>query len=295
MSDESKGTKAPNTFPENAKLLGKMIREKNPAWETTYSGSPGDEKSFRFTLIDRVHSARHTWLLPSAVIANEEVANVIISEFKTHIRWNERQTFNVELSQIDIPEKVNAARRIEDDIETIRQEMDIMKSLVAKVQSGTPSLTENQMKEALTAVEERVSTRFESLTQASRTLSAPIEMPPMEELTVRMVTVGTIDRLSEAMQEESKWGTWGGVFLGTLLGILSNLVTGGRIDASGGILIAVLVGIAVLCGYTSWDYGQRAKVLKGRLLRDESLGTGKKGVRVMQVENIEGGALETRD
>jgi len=188
-------------------------------------------------------------------------------------------------SNLVAPQKADAARRIENDVETIRQEMERMKSLVAKAQSGTPSLTADQMQEALSAVEERVNTRFQSLTQASRTLSAPIEMPPMEELTVRMVTVGTIDRLSEAMQEETKWGTWGGVFLGTLLGILTNIATGGTLDVNGIILVIVLALVAGLCGYTAWGNGKKAKVLKAKLLRDDEP-TGKKGVRVMSVEEV---------
>lgn len=182
-------------------------------------------------------------------------------------------------------EKNQAARQLNNDIETIRKEMDIMKALVVKAQSGTPSLTADQMQEALTAVEERVNTRFQSLTQASRTLSAPIEMPPMEELTVRMVTVGTIDRLSEAMQEETKWGTWGGVFLGTLLGILTNIATGGTLDVNGIILVIVLALVAGLCGYTAWGNGKKAKVLKAKLLREDEP-TGKRGVRVMSVEEV---------
>jgi hypothetical protein len=201
----------------------------------------------------------------------EDIESIVkdMLEAQTLITRSRAAQHVVNLDRLQEPEKKEAARRVETDVELLRAEMETMKQLVSQVQDRVPTLDGSQIQASLQAVEERINSRIQSISQASRTLSAPIEMPPEEDIKVRLVTVGTIDRLSEAMQEESKWGTWGGVFLGALLGIFINIVTGGTLDMSGGILLIVLTLIAGLCGYTSWDYGQRGKVLKKKLLKTD--------------------------
>jgi|GEM_PF-6700737 len=104
----------------------------------------------------------------------------------------------------------------------------------------------------------------------SQSLTAPVVLPTPEDMEVKLVSSTSLERLEEYRSEESKWGTWLGVFVGAIIGILINLATGGQLTQSALILISTFVLLSILTGWTEYSFKERAHRLKERIMGNQS-------------------------
>lgn len=96
------------------------------------------------------------------------------------------------------------------------------------------------------------------LQASSHDLKAPIVLPTQKEMTVRLIPSHSFRRLEEYRAEQSKWSSWSGVFFGSILGIIINLATGGTPASGIYIVSAILITMAILTGFTSYQFSRKA-------------------------------------
>lgn len=83
----------------------------------------------------------------------------------------------------------------------------------------------------------------------SHDLAPPIVLPPMEDLQIRLVSTNSLQRLEEYRSEENLLLSFAGLFLGALLGILTNLITGGTIQTEMWLFVVLLL---LMTAFTAW-------------------------------------------
>ena len=102
----------------------------------------------------------------------------------------------------------------------------------------------------------------------SQSITAPVILPPPEDMEVRLVSSTSLERLEEYRSEVNKWYTIVGIFLGAILGIFINSVTGGNMTSQAWILVLTFLFFAVLTGFTGWNYQKRVNQVRSQILRE---------------------------
>ena len=106
--------------------------------------------------------------------------------------------------------------------------------------------------------------------ESSQRIVAPVVLPPPKDLEVRLVAATSLVRLEEYRQEENKWFAVTGIFLGGILGVFVNWVTGGVMSAAAWVLVAAFAVMGGVAGYSTREYRKRAAPLWKRVLGEGS-------------------------
>ncbi|MBB4677041.1 MULTISPECIES: hypothetical protein [Crossiella] len=73
--------------------------------------------------------------------------------------------------------------------------------------------------------------------------SAPIVLPNREELTVRLVTQHSLDRLRDAESDRALFDSMMWCLLGGIVGFFTNVITGGQPVSLSGVIFVVMLGL----------------------------------------------------
>jgi hypothetical protein len=103
--------------------------------------------------------------------------------------------------------------------------------------------------------------------ESSADLKAPIVLPPMEDMHVRLVTSTSLDRLEEHRADESKAYLLVGAFGGSILGILSNWATSENftITKPSILLMGLLMVLCLMAVGWAMTVRSRAKAVMERI------------------------------
>jgi hypothetical protein len=101
----------------------------------------------------------------------------------------------------------------------------------------------------------------------SQELKAPILLPPLEDMQVRLVASHSLERLEEYRSDESKYYLFVGLFGGAILGILSNWFTNEQLIMTRfSIVFIILLSIlAGGCAYMVMNIHWRAKAVQTKM------------------------------
>ena len=105
--------------------------------------------------------------------------------------------------------------------------------------------------------------------QSGSKLTANVILPAPEDMQVRLVSASALERLDEYRGNENKWFAWMGIFIGSTLGLLINVVTGGSLKAEGIVLLVVLVTMGGLTGWTAYQEKQKGDRVRAIMLNKD--------------------------
>lgn len=130
----------------------------------------------------------------------------------------------------------------------------VVENLNTQIQSD-PTIFENRS-EILSEIENIRGnlSRFET---SRFPITAPVILPASEDMAVQLVSTTSLERLEEYRSEESKWSSIMSVFIGALIGVLTNVVTGGDMTKEAWFLVSLFLIISVLVFFTYWNYRTR--------------------------------------
>jgi transcriptional regulator with XRE-family HTH domain len=117
---------------------------------------------------------------------------------------------------------------------------------------------------------QKISEALSELKLPTQNLSAQIVLPPPEDMEVRLVSSTSLQQLEEYRSEENKWFSIMSIFIGALLGIAINVVTGGVMKTEALILVFVFIFFVVTTFFTARNYQQRGNYIKSRIFREQS-------------------------
>jgi transcriptional regulator with XRE-family HTH domain len=149
------------------------------------------------------------------------------------------------------------------DVETAGQ---AIREAVEKAPLPEPEGDTLSIREQLQNLEQTIS----GVLATSQRIVAPVILPPTEDLQVRLVAATSLVRLEEYRQEENKWFAVTGIFLGGILGVFVNWVTGGVMSAAAWVLVAAFAVMGGVAGYSTREYRKRAAPLWKRVLGEGS-------------------------
>jgi hypothetical protein len=103
----------------------------------------------------------------------------------------------------------------------------------------------------------------------SNDLKAPVLLPPMEDMEVRLVASHSLERLEEYRSDENKYYLLIGLFGGAVLGILSNWFTNEQftITRFSTVFVLLLVFLTIACILMASRISKRAEGLKSKIFR----------------------------
>lgn len=104
----------------------------------------------------------------------------------------------------------------------------------------------------------------------SKKLAAPVILPNPKDMQVTLVSSSSLDRLEEYRNEENKWFSVLTLFVGSILGLLTNLVTGGSLTPSALVICVVFLIMAFFSGWSAFGFRARATAIRNRILPDEN-------------------------
>lgn len=151
-------------------------------------------------------------------------------------------------------------------IAALSRDLDAVRNQIASIQKEAP---------ANAAVAEQVQTLTSLVEQAqakSKELMAPVLLPPMEDMEVRLVASHSLERLEEYRSDENKYYLFIGLFGGAILGILANWFTSAQftITRFSVIFIALLAILTLACVFMVMGISKRAKGLRTKMLSNEA-------------------------
>lgn len=109
-------------------------------------------------------------------------------------------------------------------------------------------------------------TSISELQATSQEITAPVALPSKQQLEVRLIPTTSFERLEEYRAEENKWFTWAGVFLGAVIGVFINLITGGEATVTTWIVSGTFLAMVIFSGVSARSYSQRAKNLRDEIV-----------------------------
>ncbi|MBA4319246.1 MAG: hypothetical protein C0412_12665, partial [Flavobacterium sp.] len=119
----------------------------------------------------------------------------------------------------------------------------------SKLNKIPPSQTFNQ-----TEILAEIQKLKDSLSQnynPARSITAPVILPPTEDMEVRLVSSNSLQRLEEYRSEENKWFTVMGIFIGAIFGLLINIMMGTKMTTNAWVLFFIFTGFAIITGITA--------------------------------------------
>jgi transcriptional regulator with XRE-family HTH domain len=106
------------------------------------------------------------------------------------------------------------------------------------------------------------------LQASSQQLRAPVILPSAKQMEVKLIPSLSFDRLQEYRQEENKWSSLAMLFLGAVMGMVTNLATGGTPSPGFGIVATVLLFCAGVMGASAWAQRRRAIRITAEISHD---------------------------
>ncbi|MGB2863783.1 MAG: hypothetical protein WBC05_10700, partial [Sedimentisphaerales bacterium] len=151
---------------------------------------------------------------------------------------------------------------LNNDLANLKNQIDQLKEEVA----GKEELAEiNQRLDTM-------ATSIESATERGQELKAKVLLPPSEHLNVQLVPSYSLERLEEYRTDEKKIYVFLGVFLGGIMGILSNWATQDsfKIDRAAGVLLSMCVFLTCCLIYWAWVINKRVQKIRDQMFLAKS-------------------------
>lgn len=155
-------------------------------------------------------------------------------------------------------ETVKAHSGLEDPIINLQTTVDTLQKIVAETQTKDNSKMMASIREELAILTSNI-TKLET---EAKELTAPVRFPKPSAMEITLVPTTMLERLEEYRHESNKWDTVFGIFIGAVLGLLSNLVTGGKMAFETWALTAILVGLSGFTWWSGYRYKERARLIK---------------------------------
>jgi transcriptional regulator with XRE-family HTH domain len=124
--------------------------------------------------------------------------------------------------------------------------------------------------EQLLAQVQDLQTAITELQATSKEITAPVALPSKQQLEVRLIPTTSFERLEEYRAEENRWFTWAGIFLGAVIGLFINLVTGGQATVTTWIVAATFFIMVIFTSLSARSYSQRAKNLRDEIVEKKA-------------------------
>lgn len=154
-------------------------------------------------------------------------------------------------------------KELQNRIDNIQTTVETLQNIVAAPNQDNSELLKG-IQEELTVLTNNL-VKFEA---KAKEITAPVRMPKPDAMQVTLVSTTNLERLEEYRHESNKWDTVFGIFIGSVLGLLSNLVTGGKLGFEAWVLIAILGGMSGLTWWTAYKYKERAAKVKNKIDSD---------------------------
>jgi transcriptional regulator with XRE-family HTH domain len=160
--------------------------------------------------------------------------------------------------------QIDTALQLETQLNDLQANIQAQLRQIQQTYTENKSLTTELRNALLTVAQVRVT---------AQQLSADVILPAPEDMQVKLVSASSFEQLEEYRNEQSKWFSIAGIFVGAALGIIVNTVTGGVWTSEAVILIAVALGLASVMGVTATTYQKRAERLRNRIVSGPSSST----------------------
>ena len=98
-------------------------------------------------------------------------------------------------------------------------------------------------------------------------ITAPVEIPTREQMTVKLVPMHLMTRLEEARSDEQFWGAVFWAVVGAILGVVCNWVTSDPIDITRPSLVVMAVFVAI--GFLTFFGGVRKYQSRAQNIKSE--------------------------
>lgn len=151
-------------------------------------------------------------------------------------------------------------------IAALTRDLDAVRGQLASIQK------EASTNAALTEQVKTLASLVEQVQAKSKELMAPVLLPPMEDMEVRLVASHSLERLEEYRSDENKYYLFIGLFGGAILGILANWFTSAQftITRFSVVFIALLAILTFACVFMVMGISKRAKGLRTKMLSAEA-------------------------
>lgn len=99
-------------------------------------------------------------------------------------------------------------------------------------------------------------------------ITAPVEIPTAEQMTVKLVPAHLLSRLEEARADESRWTSVGWAFIGSSLGVVTNWVTSEQtiVTRASLAVIVTFVIVSALAFVAARQFSRRASNVREEML-----------------------------
>lgn len=172
-------------------------------------------------------------------------------------------------------EKTETQRVIDEIIQlaALQAQISDAQLTATRIEARVSSVDQNQIQSSTGDQEPTISEELQFLKQTilnmqatAQELTAPVHIPSRESMGVQLIPSDVVYRLEEYRSDETKWFSWFGVCIGSIIGVFVNVATGGEMKTDAWIILAVFAVAAILTGLSGWQAGQRGKALRQKYL-----------------------------
>jgi transcriptional regulator with XRE-family HTH domain len=260
------------TRQEMANLLG-ISEESLSAWE--YGKTKPSREQFiemmKFLEFDLANMDQYLKLGEYGALSEEEFVYFRDKQNKRHFS-DKKKAYIGNVARVDTYiEQTNPP--LSTEYSSLKSELNVqIKDILSTVESLSRRIDNqdnNTLGGELSAKEEVKALKQEiaQLQATSKRIMAPVSVPDPEEMEVKLIPSTYIERIEEYRSEESNWFSWFGVFLGSIIGVFVNVVTGGQMSPEAWVLIVIFAIMTSLCFWFGRAARTRANKLKDSFLK----------------------------
>ena len=173
-------------------------------------------------------------------------------------------------------------------LESLRKEMDAQNAAVAQIAATLEESTGADASE-VESLRKKVSELQQSMAASRDTateLTAPVYLPRRENMGIQLVSVHSLDRLEEYRSDANLLFGVTGIWLGALIGVAVNLLTGGEWSTATGVFVALVIASVIVCGWQTCVVMGRARGLRKELEQEAGWGKPSYGLRKMSFDEL---------
>jgi transcriptional regulator with XRE-family HTH domain len=255
-----------------ANLLG-ISEESLSAWE--YGKTKPSREQFiemmKFLEFDLANMDQYLKLGEYGALSEEEFVYFRDKQNKRHFS-DKKKAYIGNVARVDTYiEQTNPP--LSTEYSSLKSELNVqIKDILSTVESLSRRIDNqdnNTLGGELSAKEEVKALKQEiaQLQATSKRIMAPVSVPDPEEMEVKLIPSTYIERIEEYRSEESNWFSWFGVFLGSIIGVFVNVVTGGQMSPEAWVLIVIFAIMTSLCFWFGRAARTRANKLKDSFLK----------------------------